>query len=180
MIGRKSMGICLWALAVLLLLNPTGAASSVRPFQAAFGVVIDPSTVTVKVGDKAEINVTITNPELVNGTQVCFSLDGFPASGFRTSFNPECSGSQHGFGTILTVEVTPAAAPQTVTAYVIASSSGQTAQAVLNLSVEPAMPAWIPWLGLILFFAVIGIAIFWKPKLPGKKTKRASKKQGKR
>ena len=180
MTERRLPGICLLALAVLLLLNPTASLSSARPFQGTFGVVIDPSTVTVKVGDKAEINVTITNPELVNGTQVCFSLDGFPSSGFSTSFNPECSDSQHGFRTILTVEVTPAAAPQTVTAYVIASSSGQSAQAVLNLSVEPAMPAWIPWLGLILFFALIGIAIFWKPKLPWKRTKSASKKQGKR
>jgi hypothetical protein len=180
MIERRSLGICLWALAVLLMLNPIASASSAGPFQGTFGVVIDPSTVLVKVGDKAEINVTITNPQLVNGTQVCFSLDGFPASGFRTSFNPACSDSQHGFGTILTVEVTPAAAPQTVTAYVIASSTGQSAQAVLNLSVQPAMPAWIPWLGLMLFFAVLGIAIFWKPKLPGKRTKGASKKQGKR
>jgi hypothetical protein len=180
MIQHRSLGICLLALTVLLLLNPIASASSVQPFQATFGVVIGPSTVTVKVGDKAEINVTITNPELVNGTQVCFSLDGFPSSGFTTSFNPECSDSQHGFGTILTVEVTPAAAPQTVTAYVIANSNSQSAQAVLNLSVEPAMPAWIPWLGLILFFAVLAIAIFWRPKLPGKRTKGASKKQAKR
>jgi hypothetical protein len=179
MIRHRVLGICLLALTILLLLNPTASLSSARPFQATFGVVIDPSTVTVKVGDKAEINVTITNPELVNGTQVCFGLDGFPSSGFSTSFNPECSDSQHGFGTILTVEVTPAAAPQTVTAYVIANSNGQSAQAVLNLSVEPAMPAWIPWLGLILFFAVLGIAVFWRPKLPGKRTKRASKKQAK-
>jgi hypothetical protein len=181
MIQHRSLGICLLALTVLLLLNATVSLSSARPSQATFGVVIDPSTVTVKVGDKAEINVTITNPELVNGTQVCFSLDGFPSSGFITSFNPECSDSQHRFGTILTVEVTPAAAPQTVTAYVIASTSGgQSAQAILNLSVEPAMPAWIPWLGLILFFAVLGIVIFWRPKLPGKRTKRESKQRGKR
>jgi uncharacterized membrane protein len=179
MTQHRSFGICLSALAVLLLLNPTASASSAQPLQTTFGVTINPSTVTIKVGDKAQINVTITNPGLVKGTQVCFTLDGFPSSGFTTSFNPECSDSKHGFGTILTVEVTPAAAPQTVTAYVIASSSGQSAQAILNLSVEPAMAAWIPWLGLILFFAVLGVAIFWGPKLPEKKTKDASKR-GKR
>jgi len=161
------------------MLNLTAAASLAQPLQATFGVAIDPSTLVVKVGDKAEINVTITNPEVVNGTQVCFSLDGFPSSGFVTSFNPACSNSQQGFRTVLTVEVTPAAAPQTVTAYVIATSNSQTAQAVVTLTVEPAMAPWIPWLGLILFFAVLGIAIFWRPKLPGKKTKRAGKKQGK-
>lgn len=180
MIQHRSLGVGLSAFTVLLLLNPAVSALSARPFQATFGVIVSPSTVVVKVGDKAHINVTITNPELVSGTLVCFSLDGFPSSGFTTSFNPECSDSQHGFGTIFTVEVTPAAAPQTVTAYVIASSSGQSAQAVLNLSVEPAMPAWIPWLGLILFFAVLGVAIFWRPKLPRKRLKGASKKRGKR
>ena len=169
MIQHRSQTVALSVLAVLLMLNPTATVSLGRPSQATFAVVINPSTVVVKVGDKAEINVTIMNPQLVNGTQVCFSLDGFPASGFRTSFNPECSDSEHGFGTILTVEVTPAAAPQTVTAYVIANSSSQTAQALLSLSVEPAMPAWIPWLGLLLFFALLGLAIFWRPKPPWKR-----------
>lgn len=107
--------------------------------------MIQPSLIVLKVGEKAEVNVTIINPEKVSGGQVCFSLEGFPDSGFRTSFTPECADSQHGgFGTILTVEVTPAAAPQTVTAHVIASSGNQTAQVVLSVSVEPAMPAWIP------------------------------------
>jgi len=175
----RLLGICFSALAVLLLLIPAASASSARPLQTTFGVIINPSTLTVKVGDKAEINVTITNPEFVKGTQVCFSLDGFPSSGFTTSFNSECSDNQHGFGTILTVDVTPAAAPQTVTAYVIASSGGQSAQAVLNLTVVPAMAAWIPWLGLILFFAVLAVAIFWRPKKPEKKSKGATKR-GKR
>jgi len=179
MTRHKSLGIWLSALAVFLLLNPTASASSAQPLQTTFGVIINPSTVTVKVGDKVEINVTITNPELVKGTQVCFSLDGFPSSGFTTSFNPECSDNQHRFGTILTVDATPAAAPQTVTAYVIASSGGQSAQAILNLTVVPAMAAWIPWLGLILFFAVLGVAIFWRPKKSEKKSKGATKR-GKR
>jgi len=149
-----------------------------RGHDAAFGVMIQPSSITIKVGEKAEINVTITNPEKVKGAQVCFSLEGFPASGFRTSFTRECSESEHGgFGAILTVEVTPAAAPQTVTAYVIASSGNQTAQTVLNVSVEPAMPAWIPWLGLLLFFSVLGIAIAWKPRSSAKRTRRKSTKQ---
>jgi hypothetical protein len=143
--------------------------------------MIQPSSVVLKVGEKAEINVTITNPEKVGGSQVCFNLEGFPTSGFRTSFTRECSDSQHGgFGTVLTVEVTPAAAPQTVTANVIASSGSQTAQAVLNVSVEPAMPAWIPWLGVLLFFSILGVAIAWYPRVSSKRTGPGRRKQRKR
>jgi hypothetical protein len=148
---------------------------------AAFGVTIQPSSVVIKVGDKAQINVTIINTEEVGGGQVCFSLEGFPASGFRTSFAPECADSRNGgFETILTVEVTAAAAPQTVTAYVIASSGNQTAQAVLNVTVEFAMPPWIPWLGLLLFFLILGVAVVWKPRGLLKRTRIAENKQKKR
>jgi len=159
----------------------SGSALPKRASDAAFGVALSPSSIVLKVGEKAGINVTITSPEKVNGTQVCFTLDGFPSSGFRTSFSPECSSFHNGgFGTVLTVEVTPASAPQSVQGVVTASSGGQTAQAVLNLTVEPAMPAWIPWLGLILFFSVLGIAIAWKPKLRGKKASSTRKTREKR
>lgn len=147
----------------------TAAANPNVPFDVVFGITVTPSTVVVKVGEKANLNVTITNPEKTGG-QVCFSLAGFPESGFRTSFNPECAITQQaGIATVLTVEATPAAAPQSFTAFVMAKIGSQIAQTSLNVTVEPAMPAWIPWLGLILFFAILGIAVAWKPRLPFKK-----------
>ena len=139
-------------------------------FEAPFGVSIVPSSVVTKVGERSRINVTITNPESVSGSQVCFSAEGFPATGFITTFAPLCSSSQGGrFGTVLTVEVTPAAAPQTVEAHVIARDNNQTAQAVLNITTEPAIPPWIPWAGLLLFVSVLVAVVVLKPKFPIKR-----------
>ncbi len=155
---------------LLVIVIPSAMALPKRGYDVAFGVTVEPSSVVIKVGNKSEIKVTVTNPEKVSGAQVCFNLEGFPATGFRTIFTPECADSQMGnVGTVLTVEVTPAAAPQNVTAYIIAVSGNQTAQTVLNIIVEPAMPAWIPWAGLVLFFSVMGIAIALKPRMPRRK-----------
>jgi hypothetical protein len=180
MICRSSLVAHICGLLLLVIMIPF-AIAPYRGYGAPFGVMVQPSSITLKVGEKANITVTIINPERVGGAQVCFSVEGFPNSGFRTSITPLCSDSQHGvLGTTLTVEVTPAAAPQTVTAYVIANSGNQTAQAVLNVSVEPAMPAWIPWLGLLLFFILLGVGIAWKPRLPRRKAGRLNQKQTKR
>lgn len=158
---------------LLAIVIPSAMALSKRGYDGAFGIMIEPSSVVIKVGEKSEIKVTVTNPEKVSGGQVCFNLEGFPASGFRTTFTPECADSQRGsVGTVLTVEVTPAAAPQNVTAYIIAISGNQTAQTALNITVEPAMPAWIPWAGLLAFFSVLGIVIALKPRMPRKGTRR--------
>ena len=154
---------------LLAIVIPSAVALTKRGYDVAFGIMIEPSSVVIKVGDKSEIQVTVINPEKVSPGQVCFSLEGFPASGFRTTFTPDCADSQSGnVGTVLTVEVTPAAAPQNFAAYVIATSGNQTAQTVLNITVEPAMPWWIPWAGLLAFFSVLGIAIFLKPRMPRK------------
>ena len=151
---------------LLAIVIPSTMALTKSVHDAGFGVTIEPSSVVIKVGDKSEIQVNVTNPQQISGGQICFSLDGIPASGFITTFTPECADSQSGnVGTVLTVEATPAAAPQNVTAYVIASSGNQTAQTVLNITVVPAMPAWIPWVGLLLFFSILGIAIFLEPRI---------------
>jgi hypothetical protein len=179
-IEHRWLRIFLSALMIIVIFVPTGFTRPNRGYDATFGVTLLPSSIALKVGEKANISVTITQPETVDGTQVCYTLDGFPSSGFITSFNPTCSGPSHGYSTILMVEATPAAAPQTVEGYVIASSVGQTAQAVLNLSVQPAMPAWIPWLGLILFFSLLGAAVLWRPKLTRSPRKGRSNKPKKR
>jgi hypothetical protein len=148
----------------------TVVAHQSQLFQGPLGVMVNPSSVVIKVGDKASVNVTVMSSDDVG--QVCFSLEGFPESGFRTSFNPVCIVPQIGIASVLTVEATPAAAPQSFTASVIAKAGTQTAQASLNVTVEPAMSAWIPWLGLALFFLVLGIAAFWRPKLRFRGAKR--------
>jgi hypothetical protein len=177
--GPVAGPIC--AIVLLAIMVPMAVALQNLEYDATFGVMIQPSSITLKVGEKANITVTIINPERVSGAQVCFSVEGFPNSGFRTSITPLCSDARHGvISTTLTVEVTPASAPQTVTAYVIASSGNQTAQAVLNVSVEPAMPAWVPWLGLLLFFVLLGVGIAWRPRLPKRKASGSGRKQTKR
>jgi hypothetical protein len=181
MLSRSPTAARICALVLLAVIMPVAMALPNGGYDVTFGVMIEPSSITLKVGEKGNITVTILNPERVGGAQVCFAVDGFPTSGFRTSITPLCSSSEHGvIGTTLTVEVTPAAAPQTVTAYVIAISGNQTAQAVLTVSVEPAMPAWVPWLGLLLFFVLLGLGIAWRPKLPKRKAGGSGSKQKKR
>jgi hypothetical protein len=175
----RSTGIYVSSLVLLAVILPLAGGFPKQRYDASFGVMIQPSSIVLKVGEKTEVNVTVSNPDEVSGGRVCYSLEGFPASGFRTSFTLECSDSQHRFSTVLTVEVTPAAAPQSVTAYVVASSGNQTAQAVLSVSVEPAMPAWIPWLGLLLFFSILVVAIAWKPRLKAERNRRANRKERK-
>lgn len=160
-----ALGVLVLAFALTGTSFPQPIVTAVANPNQQFGVTVTPSSLTVKVGEKANVNVTLTNSGVVG--LVCFSLDGFPDSGFRTSFNPECDIPQAtGIVTVLTVEATPAAAPQSFTAFVIAKNNIQTAQTPLTVTVEPAMPSWVPWLGLLLFFLLLGVAVAWKPKLP--------------
>lgn len=145
-------------------------AYSSLPFDAGISMTVIPFSVVIKVGERATINVTVTNAKKAATGQICFSLEGFPSSGFRTSFLPECAALQLGKATaILTVEATPAAAPQTVSAFVIARSADQVARASIQVTVEPAFPPWITWAGLLLFFLILGLASMGKPKLDMKK-----------
>jgi cobalamin synthase len=90
--------------------------------------------------------------------KICFTVTDFPSSGFVTSIKPACEASPfHGSAmSVLTVEATPAAAPQNFNASVIASGGNWTSQVPLGVTVIPAMPAWIPW-SIILVFALIVI-----------------------
>jgi hypothetical protein len=144
----------------------TDIAYSTHPSQVALGVTVVPSSVVIRVGETVRINVTATSGETTPIGQVCFSLQGFPDPGFRTSFVPECATSQSNrISAILSVEVTPAVAPQSFTALVIARNGGQTSQASLDVTVEPAFPPWIAWAGILLFLLVSGMAIIGKEKL---------------
>jgi len=122
-----------------------------------------PSAAVIKVGDRAAINLTVTGGG-ISGT-VCFSEQGFPSSGFTIMFHPQCEPAQQGVtGAQLIVEATPAAAPQNFTALILATLGNQTASAPLTITVVPAIPAWIPWLGILVFFIVISAALFMKPR----------------
>jgi hypothetical protein len=159
----------LWSTLFLL----TDIAYSTQPSQVEFGVTVVPSSVVIRVGDKIRINVTATSAESGPIGRVCFSLQGFPDSGFRTSFLPECATSQSNKITaMLTVEVTAAAAPQSFSAFVVARSEGQTVQTTLDITVEPAFPPWIAWIGLLIFLLIFGMAIIGKRKLPTQSIKR--------
>jgi hypothetical protein len=137
-----------------------------------FGITLSSSSIVVKVGETVTVNVTLSNLEAPG--EVCYSVAGFPETGFQVSFNPVCSKSNGRLASVLSVEATPAAAPQSFTALVIASYAGQTAQAPLSITVEPAMPVWVPWLGLGLFFLFLVAAVFWSPKLHLRKSRKQS------
>ena len=127
-------------------------------------MTVDPSAVTIKVGDRASVNLT-TISSGVSGPQVCYSEQGFPSSGFNLTFLPVCTPlTQQTTRTLLIVEATPAAAPQNFTAAILAISGNETASASLTITVIPAISPWIPWAGILLFFLVIGLALFIGPR----------------
>jgi hypothetical protein len=144
------------------------AGRSIAASNAQLDLSLNPSAVVIKVGDNASISLTITTGEVLR--QVCFDEQGFPSSGFILTFLPQCTITQtQPTSTELIVEATPAAAPQNFTALILATIGNQTASAPLTVTVVPAIPAWIPWLGIFLFFLVIGAALFIKPRKPKRK-----------
>jgi hypothetical protein len=134
-------------------------------------ITANPSAVVIKVGDKASINLTVSGGS--SAGSVCFGEEGFPSSGFNLTFIPQCASIQQpAMIAQLIVEATPAAAPQNFTALVQVTLGNQTASTPITVTVVPAIPAWIPWLGVLLFFLVIGAALFIRPRRPKDKGKK--------
>jgi hypothetical protein len=137
-----------------------GASSQVN-------LTTEPSSVVIKVGDEATINLTVTGGGAYE--TACFSEQGFPTSGFTLTYLPQCALLEDQRANAqLTVEATPAAAPQNFTAFILVNVGNLTASAPLTVTVVPAIPAWIPWSGILLFFLVIGAALFIGPRRKGK------------
>ena len=173
---RSIFHVFLLIVCITLLLNYPlipGATHFVRASGSQLTLSDNPSAAVIKVGDKATINLTLTSVGVLGGL-ACFGEQGFPNSGFTLTFLPQCTQIQQPETTAqLIVEATPAAAPQNFTANIIASLGNITASTPLIITVIPAIPAWIPWLGIVLFFLVIGLALTVKPrKLRKEKGKR--------
>jgi len=160
-------------LCVILLLYPWPALNAISRSTSNgpnLNLIVDPSAVTIKVGDRALVNLT-TITSMAPGSTVCYSQEGFPSSGFNVTFLPTCfSLSQTKVMSVLIVEATPAAAPQNFTAAILATSGNQTVSAPLTITVVPAISPWIPWAGILLFFVVIGLALFVGPRRSKKRT----------
>lgn len=125
---------------------------------------VHPSTLIIKVGDSAKVNLTLANAS-AGLRRVCFGVRDFPSSGFITSVDPACTTSQSDLAvSTLTVEATPAAAPQSFIASVVASNGNWTQTVPINITVEPAMPAWIPWSIILVFILIFVIPLTVKAK----------------
>jgi hypothetical protein len=153
--------------AYIILLISSLPISSATHFARASGSQLslsdNPSVAVIKVGDKATINLTLTSVSASGSA--CFGEQGFPDSGFTLTFLPQCEQVQQSkTNAQLIVEATPAAAPQNFTAIILATLGNQTTSTPLTITVIPAIPAWIPWLGILLFFVVIGLALTVKPR----------------
>ena len=144
--------------------NPTHRTEFLlRGSSSQVNLTTKPSSVVIKVGDEATINLTVTGGATY-GT-ACFSEQGFPSSGFTLTYLPPCATLQDQKASAqLTVQATPAAAPQNFTALILVSVGNLTASAPLTITVVPAIPAWIPWSGILLFVLVIGAALFIGPR----------------
>jgi len=130
-------------------------ATPVELRQAHPTLTIDPPSLVIKVGQNASARVTLLGSPTAYGL-VCFSTEGFPTSGFITSMDPECvsPGPSKVINSTLSVEATPAAAPQSFNAFVVASGGNWSANAPIDVTVTPAMPVWIPW-SIILAFILL-------------------------
>ncbi len=163
---RSILRVFLLSVCILLLLTYPlipSAIHFVRASGSQLSLSDSPSAAVIKVGDKATINLTLTSVG-ISGL-VCFGEQGFPDSGFSLTFLPQCAQVQQPMTSArLIVEATPAAAPQNFTATILATIGNLTASAPLTITVIPAIPAWIPWLGILLFFLVIGLALTVKPR----------------
>ena len=145
-------------------------ANPVELRQAQPTLTIDPSSLMIKVGQNASARVTLLGSPTAYGL-VCFSVEGLPTSGFITSLDPECVSSEPSkvINSTLSVEATPAAAPQSFSVFVVASSATWIERAQLAITVVPAMPAWIPWAIIAAF-----ILVLISPILVGKKRRKDS------
>jgi len=123
---------------------------------------VTPDSVVIKVGDSANVSLVLSNSP--SDFKVCFGVEDFPNSGFVTTFSPPCVRTESPNFAVLTVEATPAAAPQNFTAYVVATSGNWTSRAPINVTVEPAMPAWIPWSIILVFIIILLIPVIIKRK----------------
>ena len=148
---------------LLISYDPILSAGYLQGFSASqLKISANPSSVEIKVGEKASVNLTVTGKSASG--KVCFSEQGFPSSGFTITFLPQCALVQQGFASAqLIVEATPAAAPQNFTAQILATLGNETVSVSLTITVVPAIPALIPWLGILLFFLVLGAALFVRP-----------------
>jgi len=98
---------------------------------------------------------------MLNAGKVCFGVEGFPSSGFIESFDPACVNPKPDSETVtrMSVEATPAAAPQNFTASVVAIGPNWTVRSPINITVEPAMSAWIPWSIIFVFVLILIIPL---------------------
>jgi len=145
------------------------ASTCIYPINAAIlqqsgpTLTVTPLSVVIKVGDSANVSLALSNsPSGFN--QVCFGVEDFPSSGFVTTFDPPCVSAESSNLAVLTVEATPAAAPQSFTAYVVATGGNWTGRVPINVTVEPAMPAWIPWSIILVFVLILLIPVIIKRK----------------
>ena len=168
-VSRKRL-VHSWPLALIVIALvasslPRAEANPAELRQAQPTLTIDPSSLVIKVGQNASARVTLLGSPTVYG-MVCFSLEGLPASGFITSMDPECVSSEpsKAVNSTLIVEATPAAAPQSFSVFVVASSATWSERAQLGITVVPALPAWIPWTMIVAF-----ILVFIGSVLVGKK-----------
>lgn len=153
--------IALLLVAVSTFTLPTTAANIAGTQQSGPILTINPSSVVIKVGDSANVSLTLSNSSFGFGI-VCFGVEDFPSSGFVSTFVPSCVNAQSSSPAILTVEATPAAAPQSFTAYVVATSGNWISRVPIDITVEPAMSAWIPWSIILVFILILLIPVIIK------------------
>jgi hypothetical protein len=155
-------GITLFLVAASTFLCPT-TATAIRTRQSGPTLTVTPSSVNIKVGDSANVSLALSNSTSVLG-EVCFVVEDFPTSGFVTTFDPPCVTAGYSSLAVLTLEATPAAAPQSFTAYVVATGGNWTGKTSINVTVEPAMSAWIPWSIILVFILILLIPVVIKRK----------------
>lgn len=162
MMNRSQLAVIALVVVVNACIFPI-TANSFKIQQSGPMLTVTPSSVIIKVGDSTNVSLALANSPSSFG-RVCFGVEDFPTSGFVTTFDPPCVSTESSNQAVLTVEATPAAAPQSFTAYVVATRGNWTVRVPINVTVEPAMPAWIPWSIILIFILILLIPVIVKRK----------------
>jgi hypothetical protein len=178
----QATAICIVLLLTVIIADQNFVLAFAQPSHlrsSAFQLTVDPTALVIKVGQSENTTLVLANSG-PTGDQVCFGQQGFPDSGFVLTFLPQCTLLTSGFmRASLIVEATPAAAPQSFTATILAITGNRTAQAPLAITVVPGIPPWVPWLIIVVFVLGLGLAVLLPSKI-SRKARNSTKPKGAR
>ncbi len=154
--------LCCILVFMLLLANPNSvSAFDQRSYvtSSTFNLTLDPSSVVIKVGQNATVNLILANSGAA-GEQLCFGQQGFPDSGFILTFLPQCTMLTPGFlRASLSVEATAGCSPSKLHRH----HSSNNRKSNCASTTDRNSGAWYPSLGAVAYHRRF-LSLVWVPR----------------